>query len=136
MVMTHHNAPAQGIPDESIPFEYWRAQPVLSSPDIHHYGEPVALVVAATFEQARAAANLVDVEYAGEPGRFDFAACQDQAYAPKVVNAGLPTDTAVGDFDTGFDTAAVKVDERYTTPYEFSSRWNRTRVWWYRVART
>jgi xanthine dehydrogenase YagR molybdenum-binding subunit len=120
MVMTHHNAPAQGIIDESIPFEYWRAQPVLTNPDIHHYGEAVALVVAATFEQARAAADLVDVEYTGEPGRFDFAAHEDDAYAPKVVHAGFPTDTAVGDFDAGFATAAVSVDERYTTPYEFS----------------
>jgi xanthine dehydrogenase YagR molybdenum-binding subunit len=120
MVMTHHNAPAQGIRDESIPFEYWRAQPVLTGPDIHHYGEPVALAVAATFEQARAAADLVDVEYVGGRGRFDFAAYEDEAYVPKVVNAGLPTDTAVGDFDAGFDTAAVRVDQRYTTPYEFS----------------
>jgi xanthine dehydrogenase YagR molybdenum-binding subunit len=120
MVMTHHNAPAQGIRDESVPFEYWRAQPVLSGPDIHHYGEPVALVVAATFEQARAAANLVDVEYAGGLGHYDFAAHQDETYAPKSVNAGLPTDTAVGDFDAGFEAAAVRVDQRYTTPYGFS----------------
>src|SRR3981081_3192634 len=52
MVMTHLNAPVQGPRDQSIPFEYWRAQPVLTGPDIHHYGEPVAVVVAATFEQA------------------------------------------------------------------------------------
>jgi xanthine dehydrogenase YagR molybdenum-binding subunit len=120
LVMTHENAPLQGIRDESIPFEYWRAQPVLTGPDIHHYGQPVALVVATTFEQARDAANLVDVEYAGGPGRFDFAAYEDEAYIPKVVNAGLPTDTSVGDFDVGFDTAAVRVDQLYTTPYEFS----------------
>jgi xanthine dehydrogenase YagR molybdenum-binding subunit len=80
----------------------------------------VALVVAATFEQARAAADLVDVEYARGLGRFDFAAHEDEAYVPKVVNAGLPTDTAVGDFDAGFSTAVVRVDQRYTTPYEFS----------------
>jgi CO/xanthine dehydrogenase Mo-binding subunit len=43
-----------------------RARPVLSSPDIHHFGEPVALVVATTFEEARAAAQLVDVAYAAE----------------------------------------------------------------------
>ena len=120
LVMTHHNAPAQGIRDESIPFEYWRAQPVLTGPDVHHFGEAVALVVATTFEQVRAAADLVDVEYAAGPGRFDFAAHEDEAYVPKVVNAGLPTDTAVGDFDAGFGSAAVKVDLRYTTPYEFS----------------
>jgi len=120
MVMTHRNAPAQGTPDASIPSQYSRAQPVLNGPDVHYYGEPVALVVATTFEQARAAANLVDVAYAVEPGHFDFFTRQDQAYAPKVVNAGLPTDSAVGDFDAAFDGAAVRVDQRYTTPYQFS----------------
>jgi xanthine dehydrogenase YagR molybdenum-binding subunit len=121
LVMTHRNAPAQGALDTSIPYwEYTRAQPALSSPEIYHYGEPVALVVAATFEQARAAAGLVEVDYAAEAGHYDFAARQDEAYAPKFVNAALPTDTAVGDFDAGFEGAAVKVDERYTTPYHFS----------------
>jgi len=119
-VMTYLNAPVQGTPDESIPSMYYRAQPKLSSPEIHHYGEPVALVVATTFEQARAAANLVNVEYAVEPGNYHFAARQDQAYAPKVVNAGIATDTAVADFESGFATAEVKIDQRYTTPYYFS----------------
>jgi xanthine dehydrogenase YagR molybdenum-binding subunit len=120
MVMTHRNAPAQGKADPSIRSAYSRAFPTLSGPDVHHYGEPVALVVAATYEQARAAANLVDVTYAGEPARFDFATRLDQAYAPKAVNAGLPTDSAVGDFDGAFDGADVKVDQTYTTPYQFA----------------
>jgi xanthine dehydrogenase YagR molybdenum-binding subunit len=118
MVMTHRNAPVQGKADPSIPSAYSRAYPTLSGPDVHHYGEPVALVVAATYEQARAAASLVDVTYAGEAGRFDFAARLDQAYAPKAVNAGLPTDSAVGDFDPAFDGAEVKVDQTYSTPYQ------------------
>jgi xanthine dehydrogenase YagR molybdenum-binding subunit len=118
--MTHRNTPAQGTPDASIPSMYSRAQPALSSPEIRHYGEPVALVVAATLEQARAAASLIEVDYAAERGHYDFAARQGEAYAPKVVNGGFPTDTAVGDFDAGFDGAAVKVDECYTTPYHFS----------------
>jgi xanthine dehydrogenase YagR molybdenum-binding subunit len=50
LVMTFRNAPAQGTPDVSVPSEYSRAQPALSSPEVHHYGEPVALVVATTFE--------------------------------------------------------------------------------------
>ena len=120
LVMTHHNAPAQGAPDASILSQYSRAFPVLTGPDIHHYGEPVALVVATTYEQARAAASLVEVDYAVEPGHFDFAARQDEAYAPEKVNAGLPTDSAVGDFDAGFASAQVRVDRLYTTPYEFS----------------
>ncbi|MFD8193789.1 molybdopterin cofactor-binding domain-containing protein [Streptomyces wuyuanensis] len=120
LVMTHLNAPEQGPRDESVPFEYWRAQPELTGPDVHHYGEPVALVVAGTLEQARAAADLVEVEYSTGRGRFDFGEYEDDVYIPKVVNAGLPTDTEVGDFDAGFDNAEVKVDQHYTTPYEFS----------------
>jgi xanthine dehydrogenase YagR molybdenum-binding subunit len=120
LVLTHRNAPAQGTPDESIPSQYSRAFPVLSGAEVHHYGEPVALVVATTQEQARSAASLVDVEYAVELGRFDFAEQLDQAYAPKVVNAGLPTDSAVGDFEAGFAGAEVKIDRVYTTPYECS----------------
>ncbi|MGW9173663.1 molybdopterin cofactor-binding domain-containing protein [Streptomyces decoyicus] len=120
MVMTYQNAPEQGPRDESVSLEYWRAQPVLTGPDVHHYGDPVALVVAESFEQARAAADLVDVEYATGRGRFAFAADDDETYIPKVVNAGLPTDTAVGDFDAGFSTADVRIDQLYTTPYELS----------------
>lgn len=120
MVMTHRNAPAQGTPDRSIRAQYSRAFPVLSGPDIHHYGEPVALVVAVTYEQARAAAAMVDVAYDVEAGHFDFAKRLDQAYAPKAVNAGLATDSAVGDFDSAFASGEVKVDQTYTTPYQFS----------------
>ena len=118
-VMTHHNAPAQGEADPEVG-AYERAFPTLSSADVHHYGEPVALVVAETFEQARAAANLVNIRYETGHGRFDFAAALKDAYSPKAVNAGLPTDSACGDFDGAFAAADVKLDETYTTPYEFS----------------
>jgi xanthine dehydrogenase YagR molybdenum-binding subunit len=63
LVMTYRNAPAQGTPDPSIMSQYSRAYPTLSGPDILHYGQPVALVVATTLEQAWAAASLVDVDY-------------------------------------------------------------------------
>jgi xanthine dehydrogenase YagR molybdenum-binding subunit len=120
LVLTHQNAPAQGTPDPAIFSQYARAQPALWSPEIRYHGEPVALVVAATLEQARAAANLVAIDYAVEPGHYDFAARQEQAYAPKSVKGVWETDSEVGDFDSAFDTAAVKVDQRYTTPYHSS----------------
>src|SRR5262245_60605766 len=101
LVMTHRDAPAQGKPDAALPSQYSRAFPVLTGPEVRHYGEPVALVVAATYEEARAAANLVEVAYTGEPGHFDFAARQDRAYAPEKVNAGLPTDSVVGNIEAG-----------------------------------
>ena len=119
-VVTHQNTPAQGARDESGPLPYWRARPTLASPHIGHYGEPVALVVAATLEQAQAAANLVRTTYAAEPGHFDFMANTERAYAPKQLAFGLPTDSAVGNFDAGYDSAPVKIDRQYNTPYCFS----------------
>jgi len=121
-VVTHQNTPAQGARDGSspLPFDFWHARPTLASPQIDHYGEPVALVVAATLEQAQAAANVVRVVYAAEPGRFDFIANAERAYAPKQLFFGMPTDSAVGNFDAAYDSAPVKIDRQYKTPYYFS----------------
>src|SRR5688572_6389963 len=44
---------------------------LLGGPEIQHYHQAVALVVAETFEQARAAASLVRVEYTPASGSFD-----------------------------------------------------------------
>ena len=120
--VTHQNTPAQGARDEPspMPLPYWRARPTLASPQVSHYGEPVALVVAATLEQAQAAANLVRIAYAAEPGHYDFTADAEKAYAPKQLLFGMPTDSAVGNFDAGYDSAPVKIDHKYNTPYCFS----------------
>ena len=53
---------------------------LLGGPAIDHYHQAIALVVATSFEQARAAALLVRVTYERTPGRFDLA--QAQATAP------------------------------------------------------
>lgn len=116
LVLTYQNAPAQGSADPSES-QYDRAVPALSTPDIRYYGEPVALVVATTFEQARAAANLVAIDYAAEPGHYDFAARRDQAYTPESAEGHWQPDTEVGDFDSAFRAAAVQIDQRYTTPH-------------------
>ena len=120
LVLTHENAPKQAMPDPSVRSQYSRAHPALYSADVHHYGEPVALVVADTLEQARAAAQFVHVEYVTDSGRFDFAANLNSAYAPAIVNAGLATDSAVGDFDPAFASAEVTIDQHYTTPYAYA----------------
>jgi xanthine dehydrogenase YagR molybdenum-binding subunit len=121
-IVTHENIPAQGARGEPnpMPFPYWRARPTLASPEVGHYGEPVAFVVAATLVQAQAAANLVRVTYATEEGSFDFMANAESAYAPKQLLFGLPTDSAVGNFDPGYDSAPVKIDRQYNTAYCFS----------------
>ena len=119
LVMTDRDVPEQGTPDPEAVLPTMEARPCLSSTEIGHYGQPVALVVAETFEAARAAAGLVEVEYAPDPGRFDFASLEDRAYPPPRV-LYWPPETRVGEFDEGFERAEVSVDVRYRTPYELS----------------
>lgn len=86
---------------------------LLGGPEIQHYHQAIALVVADTFEQARAAAQLIRVDYAPEKGRFDLeAAC---CFDSKPKKDAIP-DTSVGDFAGAFAAAPVQLDARYTTP--------------------
>ncbi len=85
---------------------------MLAGPDVQHYDQAVAIVVANTFEQARAASRLIKVDYQRAKGSYDLAAAKGSAIKPA---DGKP-DTAVGDFASAFAGAAVKVDQTYTTP--------------------
>ena len=89
---------------------------LLGGPEIEHYHQAIAVVVAETFEQARAAAALVRVDYARADGSFDLAAVKDKATKPAGGGFGGEADSAYGDFASGFSGAAVKIDQTYTTP--------------------
>ena len=88
---------------------------LLGGPEVAHYHQAIALVVAQTFEQARAAAQLVKVQYSRANGRFDLAAARPSAHKPPEQD-GSPADTRKGNFEKAFDTAPVQHDETYTTP--------------------
>jgi xanthine dehydrogenase YagR molybdenum-binding subunit len=88
---------------------------LLGGPEIDHYHQAIAVVVAETFEQARAAASLVRVDYAPSEGAFDLAAARGKAVKPPDGELG-PSDTRVGDFATAFAAAPVTLDQTYTTP--------------------
>ena len=80
---------------------------------VQHYHQAIALVVAETFEQARAAASLVKVDYAEEAGTFDLA---DAMYAAVKPDDDQTPDSAFGDFDAAFASAPVTLDALYSTP--------------------
>ncbi|MEA3180637.1 MAG: xanthine dehydrogenase YagR molybdenum-binding subunit, partial [Gammaproteobacteria bacterium] len=88
---------------------------LLGGPEIQHYHQAIALVVAETFEQARAAAQLVRVDYVKAQGSFDLAAAKGSATKPPGITGGA-ADTAVGDFAGAFAAAPVQLDSTYTTP--------------------
>lgn len=90
---------------------------LLAGPDIEHYHQAVAVVVAETFEQARAAASLIRVEYTEIEGRYDLEAARSAASEPEGDDPSL-ADTRVGDFPGAFGEAPVKLDETYSTPDE------------------
>jgi xanthine dehydrogenase YagR molybdenum-binding subunit len=90
---------------------------LIGGPQIDHYHQAIAVVVAETFEQARAAAQLVRLDYVQSEGRFDLAAEKDSATRAKEGYWGA-ADTAVGDFDSAFGAAPVQFDATYTTPDE------------------
>ncbi|MGF6767629.1 xanthine dehydrogenase YagR molybdenum-binding subunit [Paraburkholderia sp. GAS199] len=89
---------------------------LLGGPDIQHYHQAVAIVVAESFEEARAAASLVRVEYIPSSGAYDLAQAKDGAGLARPTGFGGPSQTAVGDFAGAFDSAPVKLDATYTTP--------------------
>ena len=89
---------------------------LLGGPEIQHYHQAIAVVVAESFEQARAAAALVRVDYVREQGAYDLASLLDKT-KPSAITGG-PGDTAVGDFASAFAAAPVRLDARYSTPDE------------------
>ena len=89
---------------------------LLGGPEIQHYHQAIAVVVAETFEQARAAAQLVRVDYVREQGAFDLAAVMDTA-KPSAVTGG-PADTAVGDFAALSPPRRSSSMRTYSTPDE------------------
>ncbi|WP_407525761.1 molybdopterin cofactor-binding domain-containing protein [Methylobacterium oryzisoli] len=123
LVMTHRNAPRQAEfgsarDPQGVPNRFARARPFLGDDRVRFWGEPVAFVVAHSFEAARHAASLIRVTYAAEPQATDLRANLDKAYAPPTINVGMATDTASGDFEAAFASAAVTVDSRYWVGYQ------------------
>jgi len=87
---------------------------LLAGPEVEHYHQAVALVVAETFEQTRAAAALVRVEYVKAAGAYELAAVKDTGVPARITSG--PGDSAVGDFGAAFAAAPVQFDATYTTP--------------------
>ncbi len=92
---------------------------LLGGPEVDHYHQAIAVVVADTFEQARAATALIEVDYQPTPGRLDLAEALRTAPltdGSSDEGSSAPAEDRVGHFEQAFDAAPVTLDERYTTP--------------------
>lgn len=108
-IVTHENAGKLGVGQFYV-------QRVLGGPQIDHYHQAVAVVVADTFEQARAATTLIRIEYERTKGQFDLAAQLSTAPIATQGSFGGPTSTNIGDFDQAMADAPVTVDQTFTVP--------------------
>ncbi|CAN5375666.1 xanthine dehydrogenase family protein molybdopterin-binding subunit [soil metagenome] len=92
---------------------------VLHDEKILYSGQPVALVVAESFEAARHAAGLVQVHYAIEPHDTDLMQNLDRGRKPSRLKAGYsPPPDAKGDADAAFAAAPVKVEAEFHSGVE------------------
>ncbi len=89
---------------------------VLQSNTVAYRGQIVAVVLADTLQDARAAAARVNVHYADVRSPDNgLTAEHSTLYAPESVNAGFPTDVTVGDPDAALASAEHLVDHWYST---------------------
>jgi xanthine dehydrogenase YagR molybdenum-binding subunit len=120
-VFTHENAPRTAWFDHSYrdqiapPGSPFRP---LYNGKIYYSAQPIALVVAETFELARYAASLVRVEYVREPHVTDLAENCDRAYEPKTRLGMEPPPKPRGNAAQAFASAAVQVEAEYHLPIE------------------
>ena len=99
---------------------------VLQGPDILFVGQPIAVVVAETAEQARAAAALVQVAYHEQAPVTELRHERAQPPTEASANAGR-SGGGRGDAETEFTKAQFKVDIGAVMNVSTTTRWNRTR---------
>ncbi|QJD98968.1 xanthine dehydrogenase family protein molybdopterin-binding subunit [Massilia forsythiae] len=85
----------------------------LYSDRVFYSGQPIALVVAETFEEARHAAALVRVTYDVEQHETNMLDNLHMAYKPRPMKAGFTPPSSKGDFDKAWQAAPVKVESEF-----------------------
>lgn len=120
-VFTHENTPRLAWLDRS-----WRDELAppgspfrpLHDSEIKYSAQPVALVVADTFELARYAASLVRVEYEREAHDTVLDEKRDEAYRPKTRMGIQPPPSPRGHAEKAFAAAPVQFEAEYRVPVE------------------
>jgi xanthine dehydrogenase YagR molybdenum-binding subunit len=121
-VLTHQNAPRLPYrPHKAmVDTEVGERLHVLQDDRVNHQGQPIALVLADTLEQANHAATLVRVTYAPETGTTDITRVAPVLPTQQKTDQGerRPPETRRGDPEGALATAEVKVDQTYVIPRE------------------
>jgi xanthine dehydrogenase YagR molybdenum-binding subunit len=119
-IFTHENTPhfTQPAPDWANGLVPAQNLLPMQGPQIAHYGQQIALVVAETLESARAAAGLVAVAYDAHPPALSLHEPAAERTLPGAF-FGEALQNERGDVEAAFAGSAARIDARYTTPTEF-----------------
>jgi xanthine dehydrogenase YagR molybdenum-binding subunit len=117
LVMTHRNAPRMQPPPVFLTAPKAAGGsdlPVMQDDSIHWNGEPVAVLLAETQEQADHAASLIEVAYeSSTPRTFEQAKAHSRTPDSLV---GQPVQVLVGDAEAALLRADHSIDLTYRTP--------------------
>lgn len=118
LVMTYRNAPRMKAPSlmMSSPTAAGASDlPVMQNDEIHWNGQPIAVVLAETQEQADHAASIINAKYAALPAVTVF---EEAKKTPRQLETllGQPPILEIGDAEAALAAAQVKVDSVYHTP--------------------
>jgi len=119
-VFTHLNAPKLPFTDKKDKDEFALSETplrALYSDKVMFSGQPIALVVAETYEQARFAANLIKADYAEKKSATETESLLAKAYAPPS-DPSQPPPKPRGNAKQAFASAPVKIEAEYTIPIE------------------
>jgi len=114
-VFTYHNMPRMNPTPKPWSHLHPHGQSYLPLQDdkIHYAGQPIALVVAATLDQAAYAGTLISVQYeAQQPVVFGQQSTKAAVEPPRFL---WPVNSSVGDADAGIAAGDVKIERTYTT---------------------
>ena len=118
-VITHLNAPQMKVPPPfsvgDSPSSGTTLVKILNTDRISWNGQPVAVVVADTPEQAEHAASLIHPVYAAEPGLNSFEESIPHAKQPKEIMGEAP-EVKKGSADVILKDSIHRVDLTFTTP--------------------
>ncbi|WP_395332059.1 xanthine dehydrogenase family protein molybdopterin-binding subunit [Novosphingobium sp. BL-8H] len=117
-VMDHRNAPRLAPPPVfmSAPkAANGDSLPIMQGGEINWNGQPVAVVLAETQEQANHAASLVEVAYQETPALTGLAEARARGMKPAMF-MGQPLHDERGDAEAALAQADAKVDAIYSTP--------------------
>ena len=116
-VMTPANAPKLALDPDAKNNPFMFRMDLLQNDKVRYPNQPIAVVVADTFEAATEGAALLAPQYDTEAARTGLDSAD--SFAPQAVGAGAGATETHGDVDAGMAAASVRMEATYDTPAQY-----------------